>query len=327
MSVSSEKAPGSDEIARAAVKSLTLLENTSTQFFKKSGCTSCHNVAIPLMAMSVAREHGLSVDEQVTKQLVKSTVASLSPFREDLLQTSCTIAAITTNATYALISMKEEKHPRDGLTDAIVHCLAEEQEPSGGWPNGYARPPLGTGQISATALSLRALQIYPLENRREEFQARIDRARNWLHSAIPTTNDDRVFKLFGLYWSGAGTEETRQAARLLLDEQRPDGGWAQLPEMASDAFATRQALVALRQAGGASSSDAAYQRGLRFLLSTQIDDGSWHVKSRSFGFQPYFESGFPHGHDQWISAAASSWATMALALNTEQNKLASTTSR
>ena len=63
-----------------------------------------------------------------------------------------------------------------------------------------------------------------------------------------------------------------------------------------------------------SSSDPAYQRGLRFLLNTQIDDGSWHVKSRAFGFQPYFESGFPHGHDQWISAAATSWATMAMAL-------------
>jgi len=34
-------------------------------------------------------------------------------------------------------------------------------------------------------------------------------------------------------------------------------------------------------------------------------------------FQPYFESGFPHGDDQWISAAATSWAAMALALTVE----------
>jgi hypothetical protein len=37
------------------------------------------------------------------------------------------------------------------------------------------------------------------------------------------------------------------------------------------------------------------------------------VKGRSIPFQPYFESGFPYGHDQWISAAATNWATMALA--------------
>jgi hypothetical protein len=51
------------------------------------------------------------------------------------------------------------------------------------------------------------------------------------------------------------------------------------------------------------------------LLKTQLEDGSWFVKSRSIPFQPFFESGFPHGHDQWISVAASNWATMALALS------------
>jgi hypothetical protein len=311
---SSERRLERGEITRAAIKSLALIERTSPQFFKKSGCTSCHNVSIPLMAMSVAREQGLSVDEQVTTQLVKATVASLAPFREELLQTNCAIPGITTNATYGLISLKEEKHPRDGLTDAIVHCLVEEQEPTGEWPNGDVRPPIGTGRFSATALSLRTLQIYPLDNRKEEFQARIDHARNWLRTTTPKTTDDRVFQLFGLYWSGAGSQELQKAALLLLEGQGPDGGWSQLPEMPSDAFATGQAMVALRQAGGMSSSDPAYQRGLRFLLNTQIDDGSWHVKSRAFGFQPYFESGFPHGHDQWISAAATSWATMAMAL-------------
>jgi hypothetical protein len=29
-------------------------------------------------------------------------------------------------------------------------------------------------------------------------------------------------------------------------------------------------------------------------------------------FQPYFDAGFPHGFDQWISAAGTSWATVAL---------------
>jgi hypothetical protein len=36
------------------------------------------------------------------------------------------------------------------------------------------------------------------------------------------------------------------------------------------------------------------------------------VRSRSLKFQPYFESGFPYGHDQWISAAATAWASMAI---------------
>jgi hypothetical protein len=40
------------------------------------------------------------------------------------------------------------------------------------------------------------------------------------------------------------------------------------------------------------------------------------VTSRSTPVQPYFESGFPHGKDQFISIAASNWATMALILAT-----------
>ena len=53
---------------------------------------------------------------------------------------------------------------------------------------------------------------------------------------------------------------------------------------------------------------------LSYLLATQRPDGTWYVRSRSRPFQIYFESGFPHGKDQFISMAASGWATTALAL-------------
>jgi hypothetical protein len=67
-------------------------------------------------------------------------------------------------------------------------------------------------------------------------------------------------------------------------------------------------------------SDPALKRGIHFLLKTQLEDGSWYVKSRSVPLQPYFEGGFPHGNDQWISAAATNWAAMALAVTTEMHR-------
>jgi hypothetical protein len=76
--------------------------------------------------------------------------------------------------------------------------------------------------------------------------------------------------------------------------------------------------VALHKVGGLAISDSVYQRGLRYLLKTQRDDGSWHVTSRSRPFQTYYESGFPHGADQFISCAASGWATWALVLACEE---------
>ena len=108
--------------------------------------------------------------------------------------------------------------------------------------------------------------------------------------------------------------ELRGLVDRLLQDQQSDGGWSQLPNLVSDAWATGQTLVALRVAGGVPVSDPVYQRGLKFLLNTQFEDGSWFVKSRSWPFQPPFESGFPHGRDQWISAAATAWSVMAITL-------------
>jgi hypothetical protein len=56
-----------------------------------------------------------------------------------------------------------------------------------------------------------------------------------------------------------------------------------------------------------------YQKGVGYLLRTQLEDGTWFVRSRAFGFQPHFESGFPHGTDQFISVSATAWAASALA--------------
>jgi len=97
-----------------------------------------------------------------------------------------------------------------------------------------------------------------------------------------------------------------------------------MQSMGSTAYATGRALVAL-QAASLPVSDPAYQRGVQFLLNTQQDDGSWYVKTRALGFQPYFDNGFPYAYDQWISAAGTSWATMALTLASQGSTTASTT--
>ena len=114
-------------------------------------------------------------------------------------------------------------------------------------------------------------------------------------SRPPVTTQDRAFHLLGLAWSKANQPRSPRPRRRLPREQRADGGWNQLPSMGSDAYATGQALYALNTAGRMAASDPVYARGVKYLLSTQAADGSWHVKSRSIWVQPYFESGFPYG--------------------------------
>ena len=81
--------------------------------------------------------------------------------------------------------------------------------------------------------------------------------------------------------------------------------------MDSTAYATGKSLSALAVAG-MPASNPVYQRGVKWLMSHQLQDGTWFVQTRALAFQPYFDAGFPHGHDQWMSAAGTNWAAMAL---------------
>jgi hypothetical protein len=76
-------------------------------------------------------------------------------------------------------------------------------------------------------------------------------------------------------------------------------------------YATGKSLFALPTAGLA-PSDPTYARAVGYLLNTQQEDGTWYVRTRALPIQPYFDAGFPHGFDQWISAAGTSWAALAL---------------
>jgi hypothetical protein len=125
-------------------------------------------------------------------------------------------------------------------------------------------------------------------------------------------------QLLGLQWTRMPVKQREDE---LLALQHDDGGWAQNPWLPADAYATGQALYALHELGLA-SSDRAYQRAVQYLLGTQQGDGSWHVSSRAPKFQPYFQSGFPHDDDQWISSAATAWAAMALAYAIPVTKIA-----
>jgi len=214
---------------------------------------------------------------------------------------------------YEMLALAERKTPANLVTDAMVHQIALAQQADGGWRElELLRPPLDSGRIPATALAVQALATYAPPVMRDDAAARIARARDYLLSATPVDTQDEAFKLLGLVWSAAPTAAISLQRQRLLKLQRDEGGWAQLPGLASDAFATGEVLYALHASGLAPDSSA-YKKGAAYLLRTQLEDGTWLVRSRAFGFQPYLETGFPHGRDQFISAAATSWAAIALA--------------
>jgi hypothetical protein len=156
------------------------------------------------------------------------------------------------------------------------------------------------------------LKAYGLKSRKADYDEAVARAVRWLEAAPAPTTEDMVYQILGLTWGGGSPAVIRSTAARLQALQRKDGGWSQIPVLRSDPYATGQALVALHEARALSTESPAYRSGMQFLLKAQLEDGSWHVASRAAAIQPYFDSEFPHGTDQFISAAASNWASMAL---------------
>ena len=298
------------ELVIASVeKAVALLAKSGPQFVKVSGCTSCHNQSLPQMAFSAARARGFAVDEKVAKYQVQAVIAMFRPITGDMAAGKPNVPDPAISVSYALVGLAAEGYAPDRTTDAMAHLVSLQQAADGSFVPFPARPPIESSAFTATALSVRALQVYG-KNPGDA----VERARRWLESAQPITTEDRAMQLLGLTWTKADPDVIECAADDLLAEQRVDGGWGQLTTIESDAYATGQALAALRISGQIESTDVAWREGSGFLLRTQLEDGSWLVRSRTLPFQPYKESGFPHGKNQWISAAGTSWAALALSL-------------
>jgi ankyrin repeat protein/prenyltransferase/squalene oxidase-like repeat protein len=301
----------SDSIRGALVRSLPPLQRADVAFIQKAGCVSCHNNSLTAMTIAAARAKGVHVDEPIARAQLQRTAAYLDENRERALENAGIPGGIDT-VSYILLGMAAEKYPGDANTDAWARYVKNNQSPDGRWQCLTLRPPLESSDFQVTAASIRSVRTYGPKSQRREYDAAVARAVAWLEKATPTTTEDHVFKVFGLIWGGGTDAAIQKAARELLPLQRPDGGWGQLASLTSDAYATGQALVALQESRAIRLTNPAYQRGIRFLLSSQLEDGSWYVRTRAPALQPYFDSDFPHGPDQFISAAATNWAAMAL---------------
>ncbi len=301
------------DVRAAAAKAITRIQHSQSVWYKKQTCASCHHQLLPEMTLRLARERGVPFNETVAREMTAAAFAILKDldtvvqgydyidvFFDSWVLTSASVVGVKPNLS----------------TAAYAQFIASRQQPDGSWPTIDARPPQAHSPFAATAVGAQAMRQYLPARFKGEQETRLRQARAWLLKSQPRTTEDRAFQLLGLLWTGADANARQKAAQQLLAEQRADGGWAQLPALASDAYSTGEALFALRDAAGLSTNNAAYQRGLRFLLKNQLPDGSWRVTSRLHPpapvSPPYVDSEFPEAHDQFISIMGTSWAVNAL---------------
>jgi hypothetical protein len=349
-----QRNPDAQSIRSAVNRALPLLvKASSVEYPLHRDCFSCHNQGVPALALTLARQRGLPVDARSLRAIAEHTEADLEGAIDDYRKGQGQPGGII-RAGYALWTLEATGWEPDDTTAAVAHYLDIASRKKDHWPTSSTRPPSEASDFTATALALRGLRAFgrsaptlapdgaarqkPGDPRPRAAEIALrPQALDWLIRATPRDTEDRVFRLWGLKEASASADDLAAAVADLLRSQRPDGGWRQLDESAespkrgpdkpsaaahaapesaleSDAYATGSVLVALSRAGGVDTGNLAYRRGVEFLLRTQREDGSWFVKSRSRPFQTYFESGFPHGPNQFISAAASAWAVAALTL-------------
>lgn len=298
-----------DQVRDPIDRAIKLIEHSSGVYLKERECFSCHHQAMSILTLVDARARGFEINHDNLVQQVKRTIEHLRRGEAQYKLGQGQGGRVDT-AGYALWGLSAVQWPRDSTTAAVTEYLLQANASSRHWVCSSNRPPTEASDVTTSALALKGLSNYVEEIDHVRADKRRASCKTWLLGHDAKDNEERVFALLAAKTLN-DSESVASIRKSILASQRFDGGWCQTEGLESDAYATGTAMYALVQAG-MPASDPVYQRGLRFLLDNQQEDASWQVASRSRPFQTYFESGFPHGTDQFISIAASCWATLAL---------------
>lgn len=305
--------PTDEQIRAAVIRSIPRIEASAATYRENRECFSCHHQALPVLMLTEARRRGFKIDEENYRAQLDHTAAHLERGLQSYVEGKGQGGKADT-AGWALWTLEAGGRETDDTTAAVAEFLLTWQADQDHWTPPSRRPPTEFSPFTSTYVALRGLETFGTPEQEPRIAARRAAALQWLTETEPSDTEDRVSRLRSLAYLGAEDALVRTAADELIGRQLDDGGWSQTDELESDAYATGSVLAVLHEAGALAATDAAYRKGITWLLAFQQEDGSWKVATRSKPIQLYFESGFPHGKDQFISMSGSSWATTALLL-------------
>ena len=314
-------------VESATRRGLMLVTRAASNWQQHKTCFSCHHQTLPMLTAVTAERMGLPLDAAWLKSQAQTTHKYFADRTEDLDEGNHVPGGSTT-AGYGLWALSLADRPADQTTASIVNYLLKIQGvarlqgrapsdlsrlPNGRWTTSCRRPPLQGSDVADTVLALVGMERYATAAQRPQLAKARAAAERWLAQAPLATQEDRIWRLWGLHRLKGDAAAQASVRQGIMATQLKDGGWAPADGQPGDAFATGQTLFVLRQTGSP-PDDPAVMRARDYLLRTQHADGSWRVESRvKLKAQPYFENGDPHGEHQFLSTAATAWATAALA--------------
>ncbi|HLQ46499.1 MAG TPA: prenyltransferase/squalene oxidase repeat-containing protein [Planctomycetaceae bacterium] len=314
---SSNSAPSKPKSQLAVERSLSFLEHDAQKWRKEHECATCHHGTLTVWALNEAHHQGYQVKADVLKDMAEWTKARWVPEANKPRDTRPGWSMVSTPAVYLGVMdqiLPERKILSADERDRIVGSLIRHQEADGSWdwsaaPAKNRPPPVFESNEVVTLWAYMALEPHKAVDPQTTSPARDSREKAvaWLSKTEPTqTTQALALRLLVDVRSGKSPELLRPKIDELLGLQKPDGGWSQLKELSSDAYATGQVLYVLNLAG-VPRDRAEIQRGATFLINTQREDGSWPMTSRS---HPGVEK--PMTNPVPITYFGSAWATIGL---------------
>jgi hypothetical protein len=277
-----EVPPKPADAGPAIDRGLGFLAKDALAWKAEHNCASCHHAALVVWSMREAKQRGHAVDEPVLAEMTK-WVAESGDGKTGVPRPEGIPKALNAKAVYFALGLEADPKPDDVAQAGLkrfLNTVKDDQLDNGSWaawPD--TRPPIfGKSDESMTALA--TLALLPAAAEDEGAKSARDKAIRWL-AETKSDDDPQAVAMRLVLWQRVGrpVQEWEPLVRRIKERQNTDGGWSQAQEMASDAWATGQALYALAHTG-VKPDDPLVARAQAFLIKTQRDDGSWPMTSR-----------------------------------------------
>jgi hypothetical protein len=300
---------------RAAERGLGFVQKDAEKWRKERKCATCHHGTMTVWALAEAKSQGYDVTAETLADVTKWTYERLATVDKPR-DTRPGWSVMSTPALYlavmALAVPKQEAVPPGDLKRIAGHLLRhQEKDGSWAWSSAPAQnrpPPFMESDEVATLLGHVALGSQVPANAKDNSAAREgqQKAAAWLskNKASETTQALALW-LYHDVRAGKPSKEVEAKVDGLLRRQNEDGGWGQDRGLASDAYATGQALYFLNLAGVKKDRKEVW-RAVSFLVATQKEDGHWPMIPRAH------QGAKPMNNKAPIIYFGTTWATLAL---------------
>jgi squalene-hopene cyclase-like protein len=300
---------------QAVERAVAFLEKDAAKWRNDRGCATCHHGTMTVWALSEAKNRGYPVGAETLSDMVQWTKDQFVPRFSKPRDARPGWNLVSVPAIYlGVMSQTLPILSRDEINRVAVH-LARHQEEDGAWllpPPANGAPPTWESRESLALWAYLAWEPHVAADPQEATEDRMSRetAMAWLSAATLTETTQVIgLRLLLAVRTGKPAEQIQSGIERLLHRQNSDGGWSQVSEMPSDAYATGQSLWVLSFAG-VRTERPEIGRAVSFLVENQREDGSWAMTSRNHpGVKT---SRDPIRNPVPITYFGSAWATLGL---------------